>query len=396
MHVQSAFVRMSRALVLACVVTAAALVHVGVAHADGSYTATLSPATVDAGSAFTATVTFALDAGAAAQASYAAVQIPTEAGTAAEAAPSLEITQQAAPGCDPDAAWEWSRFWADRDGYGLVGAFDTSNDGQPHLLCAGGTLRLQFRVTAPSEPGTYTWTPLLASGFGAIGVPATGLFSAPADALRLTVVDDDVSVLPGPPITRDLCPPDEVPSGRFADVAESSVHAAAIDCLLWREVTAGTTATTYGPAHNTTRGQMASLVARAITHAGGSLPPATSMFTDEDPVHGHNISRLAAAGIVQGVGEGRFAPHEPIRRDQMATLLVNAHAYVTGQPLAAAADAFTDDNGNVHEANINAAAEAGLTLGRTATTYAPAELVRRDQMASFLVRLLALMLEPAA
>jgi hypothetical protein len=35
--------------------------------------------------------------------------------------------------------------------------------------------------------------------------------------------------------------------------------------------------------------------------------------------------------------------------------------------------------------------EAGITTGRTATTYAPSEDVRRDQMASFLIRMVDLL-----
>jgi hypothetical protein len=305
MRVRSGFVRISWAALAAACVLAATPAAVGVAHADtGGYTVSLSPSTVDAGSTFTATVTLTLDADATAAASYAAVQLPTGTGTAAAAAPELEITQRATEACDPGAAWEWSRFWADRGTYGLVGAYETASDGQPHLLCPGGTLRLTFTVTAPSEPGLYTWTPLLASGFGAIGVPTTGLFAAPADPVRLTVVDDDVSVLPGPPITRDLCPPDEVQSRRFADVPAGNVQAPAIDCLLWREVTAGTTPSTYSPAQHTTRGQMATFIRNLVETARGEplAQPPVDLFTDiSTNVHRGNINIGIAVDLDPGL-----------------------------------------------------------------------------------------------
>jgi hypothetical protein len=57
-----------------------------------------------------------------------------------------------------------------------------------------------------------------------------------------------------------------------------------------------------------------------------------------------------------------------------------------------AIDAFVDDNGNIHEANINALAAAGITTGCSPATneYCPADSVRRDQMASLLARALGL------
>ncbi|MCH8036973.1 MAG: hypothetical protein IIC53_07590 [Proteobacteria bacterium] len=51
---------------------------------------------------------------------------------------------------------------------------------------------------------------------------------------------------------------------------------------------------------------------------------------------------------------------------------------------------FTDDDGISHEPNINAVADAGITLGCGTGIYCPADLVPRDQMPSFLARALDL------
>jgi hypothetical protein len=53
---------------------------------------------------------------------------------------------------------------------------------------------------------------------------------------------------------------------------------------------------------------------------------------------------------------------------------------------AVAQSPFVDIEGNTHEDAINRIYDAGITEGRTATTYAPRDEVRRDQMASFLSR----------
>jgi hypothetical protein len=75
-------------------------------------------------------------------------------------------------------------------------------------------------------------------------------------------------------------------------------------------------------------------------------------------------------------------------RAQMATSLVRAYEAATGNTLRAVRDVFTDDAGSVHEASIDRAAVAGLAVGRTTTTYRTQDTVNREQMATFLARLL--------
>jgi len=51
-------------------------------------------------------------------------------------------------------------------------------------------------------------------------------------------------------------------------------------------------------------------------------------------------------------------------------------------------DRFTDDDGNVHEANIEVIAELGLTRGCGEGLYCPSRSVKRAEMAAFLIRAL--------
>ena len=65
---------------------------------------------------------------------------------------------------------------------------------------------------------------------------------------------------------------------------------------------------------------------------------------------------------------------------------------------AAAVGTFDDDDGNVHESNIEAIAALGITLGCNPpanTLYCPDDYVTRQQMASFLVRTFDLPPAPA-
>ena len=52
----------------------------------------------------------------------------------------------------------------------------------------------------------------------------------------------------------------------------------------------------------------------------------------------------------------------------------------------AAPNAFTDDNGNIHEVNINLVAREGIASGCGGTNYCPSANVTRGQMAAFLHR----------
>ncbi len=62
----------------------------------------------------------------------------------------------------------------------------------------------------------------------------------------------------------------------------------------------------------------------------------------------------------------------------------------SGQTTASLGNYFTDDDGNVHELNINIIAQAGITVGCHATQrlFCPDDQVTRAQMAVFLVRAL--------
>lgn len=72
----------------------------------------------------------------------------------------------------------------------------------------------------------------------------------------------------------------------------------------------------------------------------------------------------------------------------MATFLARAFEQATGHQLPAPDNHFVDDDSSIHEININKAAEAGFTTGTSATTFSPSASVRRDQMASFVARML--------
>jgi hypothetical protein len=189
------------------------------------------------------------------------------------------------------------------------------------------------------------------------------------------------------------CPQDRVPARSRTD-ARGNTHERAIDCMVWWEIAQGTSATTYDPGVGVTREQMAAFVARLIEKGGASLPsnPGNAYSDDDTSPHHARINELAAAGVVDGKGAGRFGPKETVNRAQMAKFIVNAYEFVSDQTLTASSNYFADDEGHVLERFINASAEAGFTVGRGGG-YEPAGVVLRDQMAAFLARTLDLLVD---
>ena len=125
-------------------------------------------------------------------------------------------------------------------------------------------------------------------------------------------------------------------------------------------------------------------MASFLARALGLPASSDDFFTDDDTsTHEANINAIAAAGITLGFSDGTFQPDGFVSRAQMASFLSR------GLELPDVSDDyFDDDEGNTHEENINKMADNGITLGcdSTGTVYCPADNVRRDQMASFLGR----------
>ncbi|CAN5853618.1 hypothetical protein BH23ACT10_BH23ACT10_29770 [soil metagenome] len=105
----------------------------------------------------------------------------------------------------------------------------------------------------------------------------------------------------------------------FDDVGER--HARDITAVAAAGVTDGCAARRFCPDRRLTRGQMASLLARALDL------PATGhdAFDDDDATtHEDSVDRLAAAGITVGADDGRFRPQAAVTRAQMASFVLRA------------------------------------------------------------------------
>ena len=167
----------------------------------------------------------------------------------------------------------------------------------------------------------------------------------------------------------------------FTDIS-GSIFKADIEWLYGQGITAGCEATKYCPNDKVNREQMASFLARMF-----KLPSTTTdYFTDDETsIHESNINKLAAAGITSGCTTTTFCPKDAVTRAQMASFIARAADLTVG----AGRNYFYDDNGNLHEANIDRAAAAGVASGCGQWIYCPSGTVTRGQMAAFLHRIVS-------
>lgn len=118
----------------------------------------------------------------------------------------------------------------------------------------------------------------------------------------------------------------DLPRAFFDDVGDASTPATSVDCLVWHGIIEGVTYDRFGTGDPLRRDQLASLLDRTIAVMGVSLDePSTAPFDDVRGVHAPAIARLAEAGIIEGRGSERFDPLDPVRRDQLASMIVRTH-----------------------------------------------------------------------
>ncbi|MEX1272138.1 MAG: S-layer homology domain-containing protein, partial [Acidimicrobiia bacterium] len=121
---------------------------------------------------------------------------------------------------------------------------------------------------------------------------------------------------------------------------------------------------------------------------------APDAFTDDDgSVHEADINVLAAMDVIVGRSEGIFDPKASVSRAEVATLIIRAYELITEGEIAAGANAFTDDEGSVHEADINAVAAAGWVNGIGGGLFNPGGEATRAQFASMITRMLSTLVE---
>ncbi len=195
----------------------------------------------------------------------------------------------------------------------------------------------------------------------------------------------------------DPCPPGvEVSAAPFRDRDRiPPVHVLNVDCGFELDVVRGHNDGNFNPTGMTRRDQMAAFIVRGLEAAGYDLPDASDQgFGDvRGNTHEDDINVLAEIGVTQGKSATRYSPRESVSRDQMASFVLRAAEFAYGDEgglTPTRGVPFSDvPAASVHADNIAAANELlGLVEGKRDGRYDPRSPTRRDQMATFVVRLI--------
>lgn len=207
-------------------------------------------------------------------------------------------------------------------------------------------------------------------------------------AVSLLVLATAAPAIAMVPIDRASCPPD-IPRAGYTDVYPLSPHAFDIDCLAWRSVVDGEGS--FSPTEPLARWEMAVWLDRALRWVQDRYGSVPSPFTDTTGLAaGESIGAISQVDITRGVGDGRFDPYGAVPRWQMALFLTRTFT-AAGNALPAPEDqGFADIGGTTPEAQIaiNQLAMLGITRGTGPGAFSPDQAVTREQMASFVARLL--------
>ena len=168
----------------------------------------------------------------------------------------------------------------------------------------------------------------------------------------------------------------------FAD-ATSGFWVAAADWAKSTGVSTGIGGNLYDPDTTLNRAQAVTFLWRLM---GEPAPSGPSGFTDvaAGEYYANAVAWAAEAGVTTGAGNGEFDPLAPVTRAQMATFMWR----LVGEPCCFADPGFADvPSGAFFAQAVRWMAANRITLGTSATTFSPDDVVTRAQMITFIWRL---------
>lgn len=255
------------------------------------------------------------------------------------------------------------------------------SDPESGIASCVGTLANGAALDTSVRRASVAFTVTATNNFGAVKV-LTHNYSVDSPPPSTTTTTTTTMLPAGQP----ACPNNPTP---FTDVPAGSFAAADIRCIYGLGITTGTTPTTYSPADNVTREQMASFLARLWRSAGGGCPTAATPFTDISPTSfaAADIRCIYGLGFTTGTTPTTYSPKDTVTREQMASFLARVWRGAGGACTTTPAP-FTDVSPtSFARFDIDCIYGLGTTTGTAPTEYSPSEKVTREQMAAFLGRL---------
>lgn len=179
----------------------------------------------------------------------------------------------------------------------------------------------------------------------------------------------------------------------FTDVSRSDWYYQFVDYVTSKGYFNGVADKTFAPADNMTRAMFVTVLFR---FDGAKGDRTQSAFTDVAPGEWYTdaINWAAANRIVDGVGDGKFAPNDPITRAQMCTMIerylaLYKKAWKVTLPETGSVSVMVDENAipAYALAAVKQCQRHGLVNGFEDGTFRPNELSTRAQVAAVIYRM---------
>ena len=179
------------------------------------------------------------------------------------------------------------------------------------------------------------------------------------------------------------------PSAKMTDVPVNAWFHEEVDNMLTRGVMTGTSATTFSPNANLTRGQIVQML-----YAQEGKPAAKpSSFKDVSPKawYADAVGWASEKNLVAGFDKDTFAPEADVTREQLAAILKTYAAYAGKDTSKSASLAGFKDAGDVSKWAVDGmkwAVGSGLIAGRGNQMLAPGATATRAEVAQIMTNFL--------
>lgn len=170
----------------------------------------------------------------------------------------------------------------------------------------------------------------------------------------------------------------DVNTAAFTDVPAD--YKDAVDFLVSNNIAAGKSETQFDIHGNITRGDFASILAKAAGLVDGDAPSAG--FSDVPDSRALVVNSLKAAGVINGVSATQFGYAQNIKRGDAAKMITKAFDLKTSTE----ESKFTDVSADYEEA-VNALVKAGVTNGKTSTQFGVHDSIKRGDFAKWIYAL---------
>ncbi|GAX90279.1 S-layer homology domain-containing protein [Effusibacillus lacus] len=142
---------------------------------------------------------------------------------------------------------------------------------------------------------------------------------------------------------------------------------------------------TVKPENNITRAEFVKILVKALDLDVAANP---QEFSDVKPEHWHYdfIRTASSHGLINGIGEGQFAPDRNITRAEIAKIVVRAFEQTV--PFTGASKQFTDVPDDWSKPYVEKASQAGIVNGYDDTHFGPNDKATRVQAMLMLQRAL--------